>query len=178
MLLELLAAEKDLASSQHSTKERIMAKDYARYMYEQKDVMAMYSDGGKWSWDNGRQQGAYMRADGSPLQQESAAEYAANHYRNFGQREGRQLHETGGTDYAALLRGSNQPAAASPSPQNDATSALQKQISELTQSLQTTPASTEASRADASQSMTSTILTSQQGEDKKKKKSFLTPLGA
>ena len=48
-----------------------MATDWARYMVENPDVYEMYSDGGKWSWDQGRQQNAYMRMDGSPLQQDA-----------------------------------------------------------------------------------------------------------
>ena len=154
-----------------------MAQDWARYMYENKDVYDMYGDGGKYSWDVARPAGI-QRNDGQYEPGGTAALYAQQHYSNFGQREGRQVHETGGTNYGSMLMGGGGGGASSPQPQqNESVTALQKQISELTQSLQASPASTEASRADASQSMASTILTGQQGEDKKKKKSFLTPLG-
>jgi len=158
-----------------------MAQDWARYMYENKDVYDMYGDGGKYSWDVARPAGI-QRNDGQYEPGGTAALYAQQHYSNFGQREGRQVHEAGGTNYGSMLMGGGGGGgggASSPQPQqNESVTALQKQISELTQSLQASPASTEASRADASQSMASTILTGQQGEDKKKKKSFLTPFGA
>ena len=153
-----------------------MATDWARYLYDNKDVYSMYSDGGKWSWDRGRQQNAYMRMDGSPLQQESAAQYAQNHYRNFGKREGRQLHDTGSTDYAALLRSGGGGASA---PQNNPMSALQKQVADLTASLQDGAGELgESVVADASQALNSTILNAISGEEAKKRKSFLTPYGA
>ena len=153
-----------------------MATDWARYMYENGDVYSMFSDGGKWSWDQGRQQNAYMRMDGSPLQQESAAQYAQNHYRNFGKREGRQLHDTGSTDYAALLRGGGGGASA---PQNGTMSALQKQVADLTASLQEGAGELgEGVVADASQALNSTILNNLSNDDSKKRKSFLTPFGA
>lgn len=150
-----------------------MATDWARYMYENGDVYSMYSDGGKWSWDQGRQQNAYMRADGSPLQAETAAQYAQNHYRNFGKREGRAIHDMGGTDYAALLRGSNTPAPQ----QNPMMSDLQRQVAELTQGIADS-AETPAV-ADASKALSNTVLNPfSLGEDSKKKKSFLTPFGS
>ena len=158
-----------------------MATDWARYLYENGDVMSMFSDGGKWSWDNGRQQNAYMRADGSPLQQESAAQYAQNHYRNFGKREGRAIHDAGGTDYAALLRGGGG-GAPTPSPQNNSMSALQKQVADLTMSLANPDNKgpyTGAEKPDLPMAdpLKSTILFGNT-DDQKKKKSFLTPFGA
>ena len=157
-----------------------MATDWARYMHENRDVYDMYSDGGKWSWDNGRQQNAYMRADGTPLQAETAAQYAQNHYRNFGKRAGRALHDVGSTDYAALLRGSGGGGATAPapSPQNDSMSALQKQVADLTQSI--SDSTNSPAMADASQAMSKTVLSGFNlgSDDAKKKKSFLTPFGA
>ncbi len=159
-----------------------MATDWARYMHENRDVYDMYSDGGKWDWDNGRQQNAYMRADGTPLQQESAAQYAKNHYRNFGKREGRAIHDTGSTDYAALLRGSGGGGGAqAPSPQNNSMSALQQQVADLTQSISDSAESLDNNPVvDASQAMAKTVLSGFNlgNEDSKKKKSFLTPFGA
>ena len=147
--------------------------DYARYMYENPDVYRMYSDGGRWSWDNARQQNAYMRADGSPLQAESAAQYAAAHYRNFGKREGRKLYEMSGTDYATKLRGSS-----APSPQNAAMSELQKQVAELTQGISENAKGIDNNPVvDASQAFAGTFLSTDSG-DSKKKRSFLTPIGA
>ena len=149
--------------------------DYARYMYENPDVYRMYSDGGRWSWDNARQQNAYMRADGSPLQAESAAQYAAAHYRNFGKREGRKLYDMSGTDYAAKLRGSSAPA-----PQNTAMTELQKQVAELTQGIADNAQGQGIENnpvADASRAFASTFLNTDSG-DSKKKRSFLTPIGA
>ena len=164
-----------------------MAKDYARYMYENKDVYSMFSDGGKWSWDNGRQQNAYMRQDGTPVQAETAAQYAQAHYRNFGQREGRQLHDAGGTDYAALLRGGGGGAPTpspppTPSPQNNSMAALQKQVADLTMSLANPDNKgpyTGAEKPDLPMAdpLKSTILFGNI-DDQKKKKSFLTPFGA
>ena len=156
-----------------------MATDWARYMHENRDVYDMYSDGGKWDWDNGRQQNAYMRADGTPLQQESAAQYAQNHYRNFGKREGRAIHDAGSTDYAALLRGSGGGGGAqAPSPQNNSMSALQQQVADLTQSI--SDSTNSPAMADASQAMSKTVLSGFNigSDDAKKKKSFLTPFGA
>jgi len=123
--------------------------DWARYMYENPDVYNMFSDGGKWSWANGRQQGAYMREDGSPLQQESAAQYAQNHYNNFGKREGRKVHERNGTNYAAKLGGGGG--------QSGGNSELNAELA-----------------AEQSKS----ILTNFETDDSKKKKSFLTPIGS
>ena len=151
--------------------------DYARYLYENPDVSRMYSDGGRWSWDNARQQNAYMRNDGSPLQAETAAEYAAAHYRNFGKREGRQLHDMSGTDYAAKLRGSS--GSATPSTQNAAMDTLQKQVSELTQSIADSAQGQGIDNnpvVDASRALASTFLSTDSG-DSKKKRSFLTPIG-
>lgn len=149
--------------------------DYARYMYENPDVYQMFQDGGRWSWDNARQQNAYMRADGSPLQAETAAEYAAAHYRNFGKREGRKLHDMSGTDYASKLRGSG--GAATPSPQNAAMTTLQAQIAQLTQGIGENAQGIENNPvADASQAFASTFLNTDSG-DSKKKRSFLTPIG-
>ena len=151
-----------------------MATDWARYMYENPDVYSMYSDGGKWSWDRGRQQNAYRRQDGNMLQAETAAQYAQAHYRNFGQREGRKIHDAGGTDYAALLRGSNTPAPQ----QNPAMDSLQRQVAELTQGIAESAQGQGIENnpvADASQAFASTFLST--SDESKKKKSFLTPFG-
>ena len=169
--------------------------DWARYMYENKDVYSMYSDGGKWDWDNGRQQNAYMRADGTPLQAETAAQYAQNHYRNFGKRAGRALHDVGSTDYAAKLRGSSAPApapAAAPSAnaanaKNDEITTLQKKIADLTNSVSASMANpnnaapyTGAEKPDLPMvnPLKSTILSNSSlpGQEEKKKRSYLTPI--
>jgi len=144
--------------------------DWARYMYENPDVYNMFSDGGKWSWANGRQQGAYQREDGSMLQQESAAQYAQNHYRNFGKGEGRKVHERNGTDYAAKLGGGGGGAG---SEMNAELAAMIKSLAKIAEDPNATP---EEKAAAAEQSKT--ILTNFGGTDDKKKKSFLTPLGS
>lgn len=151
-----------------------MATDYARYMYENPDVYKMFQDGGKWSWDNGRQQNAYMRADGSPLQAETAAQYAAAHYRNFGQREGRKMHETSGVDYAAKLRSQG---GGSFGGSNPAMSELQKAVAELAKGVEGGEEVKEA--AESGEGLARTVLTNNpMYADSKKKKSFLQPLGA
>ena len=145
--------------------------DWARYMYENPDVYDMFSDGGKWTWANGgRQQNAYMRQDGTPLQAATAAEYAQQHYRNFGKGEGRQVHERNGTDYAAKLGGGGGGGATSE--MNAELAAMIKSLAEIAQDPNATP---EEKAAAAEQSKT--ILTNFGGTDDKKKKSFLTPLG-
>ena len=144
--------------------------DWARYMYENPDVYSMFSDGGKWSWANGRQQGAYQREDGSMLQQESAAQYAQNHYRNFGKGEGRKVHERNGTDYAAKLGGGGGGGAASE--MNAELAAMIKSLAKIAQDPNATP----EEKAEAAE-QSKTILTNFGGTDDKKKKSFLTPLG-
>ena len=156
-----------------------MAADYARYMHENRDVYNMYSDGGKWDWNNGRQHNQIARADGQILQAETAAQYAQNHYNNFGKREGRQMHETGGTDYGAILMGGSSPA---PSGQNTQVSALQNQVTQLTDSMnnQSPGQSTTAERsmADNLKGIGDTVLTNTSNALDKKKKSYLTPVGA
>ena len=146
-----------------------MAADYARYLYENPDVYSMFSDGGKWSWGNGRQQNAYMRQDGSPLQAETAAQYAANHYKNFGKGEGRKLHEQGSTDYAAKLGGGGGGAV---SEMNAELAAMIKSLAKIAEDPNATP----EEKAEAAE-QSKTILTNFGGTDDKKKKSFLTPLG-
>ncbi len=161
-----------------------MAADYARYMHENRDVYNMYSDGGKWSWANGRQQGAYTRNDGSPLQAETAAQYAQNHYSNFGKREGRQMHEMGGTDYGAILMGGSSSQSSAPSTQNTQNtqiSGLQDQVTKLTQSLAdqgSGEATAERTMASNLEGLNSTVLTGGVNALKKKKSSYLTPIGA
>jgi len=153
-----------------------MATDYARYMYENPDVYKMFQDGGKWSWDNGRQQNAYMRADGSPLQAETAAQYAAAHYRNFGQREGRKMHNTSGVDYAAKLRSQG---GGSFGGANPAMSELQKAVAELAEGIAGGAEGDKAKAEEAVEGLSRTVLTNNAVyEDSKKKKSFLQPIGA
>lgn len=144
--------------------------DWARYMYENPDVYNMFSDGGKWSWGNGRQQNAYMRQDGSPLQQESAAQYAQNHYRNFGKGEGRKVHDRNGTDYAAKLGGGG---GGGNSELNAELAAMIKSLAEIAQD----PNATAEQKAEAAEK-SKTILTNFGGTDDDKKKSFLTPIGS
>jgi hypothetical protein len=149
--------------------------DWARYMYENPDVYRMFSDGGKWSWANGRQQGAYQREDGSMLQQESAAQYAQNHYNNFGKREGRKVHEGNGTNYASKLGGGGGSGGLNPEVE-----ALQKLVMGLTESLGEAPTAEQVKEiADAGAGMQRTVLTDNylQDDDKKPKKSFLQPIG-
>ena len=146
--------------------------DWARYMFENQDVYSMFSDGGKWSWGNGRQQNAYMRQDGSPLQAETAAQYAANHYKNFGKGEGRKLHEQGSTDYAAKLGGGGG--------QSGGNSELNAELAEMIKSLAKiaeNPNATPEEKAEAAE-QSKTILTNFGVTDDKKKKSFLTPMGS
>ena len=143
--------------------------DWARYMYENPDVYNMFSDGGKWSWANGRKQGAYMREDGSPLQQESAAQYAQNHYNNFGKREGRKVHEQGSINYAAKLGGGG----GAVSEMNAELAAMIKSLAKIAEDPNATP----EEKAEAAE-QSKTILTNFGGTDDKKKKSFLTPLGS
>ena len=144
--------------------------DWARYMYENPDVYNMFSDGGKWSWANGRQQGAYQREDGSMLQQESAAPYAQNHYNNFGKGEGRKVHERNGTDYASKLGGGGGGAV---SEMNAELAAMIKSLAKIAEDPNATP----EEKAEAAE-QSKTILTNFGGTDDKKKKSFLTPLGS
>jgi len=146
--------------------------DWARYMYENPDVYNMFSDGGKWSWANGRQQGAYMREDGSPLQQESAAQYAQNHYNNFGKREGRKVHERNGTNYAAKLGGGGGQSGGN-SELNAELAAMVKSLAEIAND----PNATKEQKAAAAEQSKS-ILTNFETDDSKKKKSFLTPIGS
>ena len=149
--------------------------DWARYMYENPDVYNMFSDGGKWTWANGgRQQNAYMREDGTPLQAATAAEYAQSHYRNFGEREGRKVHERNGTDYAAKLGGGGGGG------QSGGNSELNAELAEMIKSLAKIaqdPKATPEEKAEAAE-QSKTILTNFGGTDDKKKKSFLTPLGS
>ena len=148
-----------------------MAADWARYLYEHPDVYNMFSDGGKWTWANGgRQQNAYMREDGTPLQAATAAEYAQQHYNNFGKREGRKLHERNGTDYAAKLGGGGGGAV---SEMNAELAAMIKSLAKIAEDPNATP----EEKAEAAE-QSKTILTNFGGTDDKKKKSFLTPLGS
>lgn len=155
-----------------------MATDWARYMYENPDVYRMFQDGGKWSWDNGRQQNAYMRADGSPLQAETAAQYAQAHYNNFGKREGRKTHSQGGTDYAEKLRSQGGGTFGSGGA-NPAVSELQKLVESLTDSLGEAPTAEQVKEvAESGEGLAQTLLTNNYMTDDKKKKSFLQPIGS
>ena len=146
--------------------------DWARYMYENPDVYRMYSDGGKWSWGRGRQQNAYQRQDGSMLQAETAAQYAQNHYRNFGKGEGRKVHEANGTDYASKLGSGG-------GGLNPEVDALQKLVMSLTESLGEAPTAEQVKEiADAGAGVQGTVLTNNYLQDEeKKKRSFLQPIG-
>lgn len=147
--------------------------DWARYMVENPDVYNMFSDGGKWSWGNGRKQNAYMREDGSPLQAETAAQYAQNHYNNFGKREGRKVHEANGTDYASMLGGGGSGAGPTDAMLMSVT-ALTKQIADLKENGGSKEEIEELKRESR------TLLTDfgyNLDEDSKKKKSYLTPIG-
>lgn len=165
-----------------------MAKDWARYMHQYQDVYKMYSDGGKWTWDKGRQQNAYMRQDGTPLHAETAAQYAQAHYNNFGKGEGRKVHEKGDVDYAAKLRagsgGGSGGSGSNSGGGSNQSSQMNAQLAEMIKSLAALNAGSqsqsEASEEEQSpsQSPTNTVLTNYLSEEnKKKKKSFLKPMG-
>ena len=173
-----------------------MATDWARYMYQYKDVYDEYSDGGKWTWDRGRQANAYMRNDGTPLLAETAAEYAQNHYRAHGKRAGRKIHEKSGVDYAAKLRereaagsggnsGGNSGTQQEQNPLNRELVDLVKMLSDLataragnTNSTSTSTSTQSSEAASQAVSAAQTLLTNFNIEEAKKKKSFLTPIGA
>ena len=180
-----------------------MATDWARYLFQYKDVYKEYSDGGKWTWDKGRQANAYMRADGTPLLAETAAQYAQNHYRAHGKRAGRKIHSKGDVDYAAKLRARESEAGSGNSggnsggsdsgsqanAQNDKILGLQKQIADLIASMMQQNSGSSQSSASSSDTSSSTTqssagnalagtILSRAMDLQKKKKSFLTPLGA
>ena len=154
-----------------------MATDYARYMFENPDVYDMYRDVGGyreshgWGWDRGRQYGDGMRADGTPVQNGTAAEYAAAHYRNFGKREGRQMHERTSDAYENKLREID----AGGGGGFGVNSELQKMIEDLAKIAMNEDATPEERQEALEQSKT--ILTNFDLEEAKKKKSFLTPIG-
>jgi len=150
--------------------------DWARYMYENPDVYNMFSDGGKWTWANGgRRQNAYMREDGTPLQAATAAEYAQQHYNNFGKREGRKVHEANGTNYAAKLGGGGGGGNAPTEAMMMSVTALTAQIAELKKN------GGSKEEIDALKEESKTLLTdfgyNYEEDDKKKKKSFLSSYG-
>ena len=166
-----------------------MATDWARYMHQYQDVYKMYSDGGKWTWDKGRQQNAYMRQDGTPLHAETAAQYAQAHYNNFGKSEGRKVHEKGDVDYAAKLRagsggssGGSSGGGSGGSSGGSQSSQMNAQLAELVKSLAQLNTGVEEKNITPEQAAenaqkTNTILTNYLASNDKKKKSFLQPLG-
>lgn len=150
-----------------------MATDWARYMAERPDVYDVYRKSGagfNWTWDRGRQQGEIQRNDGQMLQAETAAQYAENHYRNFGKGEGMQLHERTSDAYEQKLR------------QIDGGGGGGGMNAELAQMIEDLAAiamdknATPEEREEALE-QSKTILTNFDLDDAKKKKSFLTPIG-
>ena len=156
-----------------------MATDWARYMVERPDVYDVYRKSGRgfnWTWDRGRKQGEIQRNDGEMLQAETAAQYAANHYRNFGKGEGMKLHERTSDEYENRLRQIDAGGGAVAGG-NDA---LNKELADLVKQLAEVandPDATTEEKIAAAQE-TQTILTNFQADDSDKKKSFLTPIGS
>ena len=155
-----------------------MAIDYARYMVENPDVYNMYRKPGggrpNWTWDNGRKEGQYRRNDGNMTSAETAAQYAQNHYNNFGKSEGRQQHQRTDGSYEARLREIDGGGGG-----GGATSELNAELAAMIKSLAAIaedPNATPEEKAEAAE-QSKTILTNFGGTDDKKKKSFLTPLG-
>jgi len=151
-----------------------MATDWARYMVERPDVYDVYRKSGhgfNWTWDRGRQHNEIRRNDGEVLQAETAAEYAANHYRNFGKSEGMQLHERTSDAYEQKLRQIDGGGGGG--------SALTADLAELIAQLAEVamdPNATPEQIAEAAE-QSRTILTDFGVDEQEKKKSFLTPIG-
>ncbi len=158
-----------------------MAIDYARYMIENPDVYDMFRKPGggrpNWTWDNGRKAGQYRRNDGTMTQNTTAAEYAQQHYDNFGRREGRKQHQRTDGSYEARIRQIDGGGGGGINPEVDA---LQKLVMGLTESLGEAPTAEQVKEiADAGANMQRTVLTDNYllDDEKKKKKSFLQPIG-
>jgi hypothetical protein len=156
-----------------------MAIDYARYMVENPDVYNMFRKPGSgrpnWTWDNGRKEGQYRREDGNMTSAETAAQYAQNHYNNFGKSEGRKQHQRVDGSYEARIRqidGGGGGGGGAASELNAELAAMIKSLAKIAEDPNATP----EEKAEAAE-QSKTILTNFGGTDDKKKKSFLTPLG-
>lgn len=150
-----------------------MATDWARYMVERPDVYDVYRKSGagfNWTWDRGRQQNEIQRNDGQMLQAETAAEYAANHYRNFGKGEGMQLHERTSDAYEQKLRSIDG---------GGGGGAMNAELAQMIEDLAKIAMNEDASPEEREEAIeaSKTILTNFDLEEAKKKKSFLTPIG-
>jgi hypothetical protein len=159
-----------------------MAIDYARYMVENPDVYDMFRKPGSgrpnWTWDNGRKEGQYRREDGNMTSAETAAQYAQNHYNNFGKREGRKQHQRVDGSYEERIRqidggggGGNAPTEA----MMMSVTALTAQIAELKKN------GGSQEEINALKEESKTLLTdfgyNYEEDSKKKKKSFLSASG-
>jgi hypothetical protein len=152
-----------------------MATDFARYMVENPDVYDMFRKPGSgrpnWTWDNGRKAGQYRRNDGTMTKNTTAAEYAQQHYNNFGKREGRQLHERTSDAYEIKIREIDGGGGGG----GGMNAELAQMIEDLAAIAMDTNATPEEREEALEQSKT--ILTNFDLEESKKKKSFLTPIG-
>lgn len=153
-----------------------MAIDYARYMVENPDVYDMFRKPGSgrpnWTWDNGRKAGQYRRNDGTMTTNTTAAQYAQQHFDNFGRSEGRKQHQRTDGSYEARIRQIDGGGGGGASEMNAELAAMIKALAEIAEDPNATP----EEKAEAAE-QSKTILTNFGGTDDKKKKSFLTPVG-